>query len=77
LQTVVIVVVTGIVVVILQKWIFRALRIKPDDFLALGLLFGVTSGAIGASGLLNSGQKRAAAIASLTFAIFGTVILVA
>lgn len=74
---VVIVVVTGIVFCILQPVLLRALRIPPDDFLAIGLLSGVTSGAIGASGLLNSGKERAAAIASLSFALFGVIILVA
>ena len=75
--TVVLVVVTGIVVVIFERQIRWCCRVKEDDFLAVGLLFGVTSGAIGATGLHNAGQKRAAAIASLTFALFGTVLLIA
>lgn len=63
---VVIVVVTGIVTVILEPVILKIFRIKQTDFLAIGLLVGVTSGAIGATGLLNSGKPRAAAIASRT-----------
>ncbi|KAL7414285.1 hypothetical protein BDY24DRAFT_386410 [Mrakia frigida] len=75
--TVVLVVVTGILVVIFEKQILKCCRVKEDDFLAIGMLFGTTAGAIGAAGLHNSEQPRAAAIASLTFALFGTLILIA
>jgi len=39
----------GILVVIFQKPILWCCRVKDDDFLAIGLLFGVTAGAIGVS----------------------------
>lgn len=46
-----------------------------DDFLCVGLAMGTTSGAIGASSLLH--EPRTMAIASLTFVLFGTVLLAA
>jgi putative effector of murein hydrolase len=61
---------TGICFVVLQPLILRALRVADDDFLTTGLLSGVTSGAIGASGLLTAGKERAAAIASRASACF-------
>lgn len=74
--TVILVVITGVIAAILkEQFFYRLMRVKRDDFLTVGLTMGATSGAIGASSLIST--PRTMAIASLSFVLFGTILLVA
>ncbi|KAF8324907.1 LrgB-like family-domain-containing protein [Cantharellus anzutake] len=73
---VILVVVTGIVAVVTKDvLLYKILRVNQDDFLCVGLAMGTTSGAIGASSLIQEPQTMA--IASLSFVLYGSVLLIA
>lgn len=74
--TVILVVITGVVAAILkEQFFFRLMRVRKDDYLTVGLTMGATSGAIGANSLIST--PRTMAIASLSFVVFGTMLLIA
>ncbi|CAO1632128.1 unnamed protein product [Sympodiomycopsis kandeliae] len=73
--TVILVVLTGIIAAIFKEPFFKLMRVDMDDHLTIGVTFGATSGAIGASSLIA--RPRVMALASLGFVIFGTMILIA
>ncbi|CBQ69415.1 conserved hypothetical protein [Sporisorium reilianum SRZ2] len=86
--TVVLVVITGILISIFKDPFFRLFRLNPDqdgpsedsddkesqDYLTIGIAMGSTAGAIGASSLIS--KPRSMAIASLSFVLFGAILLV-
>ena len=90
--TVVLVVITGIVISIFKDPFFRLFGLNPDqdgptdapgddgakrgdrDYLTIGIAMGSTAGAIGASSLIS--KPRSMAIASLSFVLFGAILLV-
>ncbi|KAG0141649.1 hypothetical protein CROQUDRAFT_51402, partial [Cronartium quercuum f. sp. fusiforme G11] len=76
---VVLICVTGILAVLVRDPLFRLfrVRVKPgssEDYFTMGTTIGVIGGAIGTSSLLQS-HPRAAATASVTFVIYGMVLL--
>ncbi|GAC95879.1 hypothetical protein PHSY_003457 [Pseudozyma hubeiensis SY62] len=82
--TVVLVVITGILISIFKDPFFRLFRLQPDqdgdhpdqkDYLTIGIAMGSTAGAIGASSLIS--RPRCMAIASLSFVLFGAILLIA
>lgn len=73
--TVILVVITGIVAAILKDHFFRLMRVDREDYLIIGITMGSTSGAIGASSLIST--PRVMAVASLSFVIFGSILLIA
>ncbi|GAA97925.1 uncharacterized protein L969DRAFT_25661 [Mixia osmundae IAM 14324] len=73
---VVIIVVVGIVVVLLSPLALPLMGVKKHEHLLIGSSTGCLAGAIGASALLSKGSPRQFALASLTFVIYGTVILI-
>lgn len=73
--TVILVVITGVVAAILkEQFFYKLMRVSKDDYLTVGLTMGATSGAIGASSLIST--PRTMAIASLSFVVFGAILLV-
>lgn len=73
--TVILVVITGILAAILKEPFFKMMRVSMDDHLTVGVTFGATSGAIGASSLIA--RPRVMAVASLGFVMFGAINLIA
>lgn len=73
--TVILVVITGIIAALLKEPFFKMMRVSMDDHLIVGVTFGATSGAIGASSLIA--RPRVMAVASLGFVMFGTLALIA
>ncbi|ODV94039.1 hypothetical protein PACTADRAFT_70410 [Pachysolen tannophilus NRRL Y-2460] len=51
------------------------LRIRPDDYVTRGISLGVNCGAISTAHLLNT-DPRAAAMSSLSFVLFGTIMVI-
>lgn len=72
--TVILVVLTGIIAAIFKEPFFKLMRVDMDDHLTIGVTFGATSGAIGASSLIA--RPRVMALASLGFVIFGVMCLI-
>ncbi|PWN35941.1 uncharacterized protein FA14DRAFT_114919, partial [Meira miltonrushii] len=73
--TVILVVITGVIAAILkEQFFYKLMRVSRDDYLTVGLTMGSTSGAIGASSLIST--PRTMAIASLSFVMFGAILLV-
>lgn len=73
--TVILVVLTGILAAILKDYFFRLMRVDREDHLIVGITMGSTAGAIGASSLIST--PKVMAVASLSFVIFGTILLIA
>lgn len=73
--TVILVVITGIIAAILKDHFFKLMRVDREDYLVVGITMGSTAGAIGASSLIST--PRVMAVASLSFVIFGSLLLVA
>jgi putative effector of murein hydrolase/putative effector of murein hydrolase LrgA (UPF0299 family) len=73
--TVILVVLTGILAALLKEPFFKLMRVDMDrDWFIVGVTFGCTSGAIGASSLIA--KPRVMATASLGFILFGAVSLI-
>lgn len=73
--TVILVVITGVIAAILkEQFFYKLMRVSKEDYLTVGLTMGATSGAIGASSLIST--PRTMAIASLSFVVFGAILLV-
>lgn len=66
---------SGISGVLIGDTVFKILRVKPDDFVTRGTSLGINCGAIATAHLLNT-DPRAAAMSSLSFSIFGTVMII-
>jgi putative effector of murein hydrolase len=73
--TVILVVLTGIIAAILKDHFFRFMRVDREDHLIVGITMGSTAGAIGASSLIST--PKVMAVASLSFVIFGSILLIA
>ncbi|PWY98961.1 hypothetical protein BCV70DRAFT_224003 [Testicularia cyperi] len=72
--TVILVVITGILISVFKDNFWRLVRVDQDDALTIGIAMGSTAGAIGASSLIA--KPKIMAIASLSFVLFGTILLV-
>ncbi|EGV66547.1 hypothetical protein CANTEDRAFT_112265 [Yamadazyma tenuis ATCC 10573] len=66
---------SGICGVLIGDSLFKFLRVKPGDYVTRGVSLGINCGAIATAHLLDS-DPRAASMSSLSFAIFGTVMIV-
>ena len=64
---------TGLTIAIIKDPLFKLLRIPEKDVLTWGVTVGSTAGAIGTGSLVS--KPRAMAISSLTFVLFGTMLL--
>jgi len=73
--TVILVVITGILAAILKDQFFHLMRVDREDYIIIGITMGSTAGAIGASSLIST--PRVMAVASLSFVIFGSILLIA
>ncbi|UZJ55044.1 hypothetical protein CBS101457_004364 [Exobasidium rhododendri] len=73
--TVILVVITGILAAIFKDQFFRLMKVNRDDYIIIGITMGSTAGAIGASSLIST--PRVMAVASLSFVIFGSILLIA
>jgi putative effector of murein hydrolase len=74
-STVCFVILTGILGTILGPYLLKLLRVKEDDYVTIGVAMGSASHAISTASLLRT-NPRAAAIASLSFVIFGTIFVI-
>lgn len=74
-STVCFVILTGILGTILGPYLLKLLRVKEDDYVTTGVAMGSASHAISTASLLRT-NPRAAAIASLSFVIFGTIFVI-
>ncbi|KAG7661107.1 uncharacterized protein J8A68_005376 [[Candida] subhashii] len=68
-------VLSGIVGVLINEPVFRLLRVDKNDYVTRGVTLGINSGAIGTAYLLNV-DPRAASISSLSFGVFGTIMVI-
>ena len=67
---------SGIIGVFLGDWIsFTLLRIRRTDFVSRGVTLGVNCGAVSTAHLLSV-DPRAAAMSSLSFTLFGTIMVI-
>ncbi len=67
---------SGILGVFLGDWIsFTLLRIRKSDFVSRGVTLGVNCGAVSTAHLLSV-DPRAAAMSSLSFTLFGTIMVI-
>ncbi|VEU24420.1 DEKNAAC105687 [Brettanomyces naardenensis] len=67
---------SGILGVFLGDWIsFTLLRIRRTDFVSRGVTLGVNCGAVSTAHLLSV-DPRAAAMSSLSFTLFGTIMVI-
>lgn len=66
---------SGICGVLIGDTLFKILRISKDDYVTRGVSLGVNCGAIATAHLLNV-DPRAALMSSLSFSIFGTVMVI-
>lgn len=74
--TVVLVCITGIIAAVAKRPFFKLMRVNmEEEYLTVGVTFGATSGAIGASSLIAT--PRVMAVASLAFVMYGAMCLVA
>lgn len=74
-STVCFVVLTGILGTIVGPYLLKLLKVREEDYLTTGLAMGIGSHAIATASLLRT-NPRAAAIASLSFVIFGTLFVI-
>lgn len=66
---------SGILGVMLGDLMFKVLRIRKDDYVTRGVSLGTNCGAIATAHLLNV-DPRAALMSSLSFTIFGTIMII-
>lgn len=67
---------SGIIGVLCGDYVLKTLlRVKDDDYITIGITFGINCGAISTAHLLIS-NPRAGAISSLSFSIFGTLMVI-
>ncbi|KAK9709927.1 hypothetical protein K7432_008728 [Basidiobolus ranarum] len=74
-MTVVFVILTGIIGAVCGPWFLRCLGVDSKDYVAVGVSMGCNAHAISTAALLEVDLK-AAAISSLSFVLFGTVIVI-
>ncbi|KAI5952597.1 hypothetical protein KGF54_003464 [Candida jiufengensis] len=66
---------SGIIGVLLNEPIFKLLRVSQNDYLTRGATLGINGGAISTAHLLTV-DPRAASISSLSFCIFGAIMII-
>lgn len=66
---------SGICGVLVGDVLFKLLRVSPNDYVTRGVGLGINCGAIATAHLLNS-DPRAASMSSLSFSIFGTIMVI-
>lgn len=66
---------SGICGVLIGDLFFKLLRIPENDFITRGVTLGINCGAIATAHLLNI-DPRAASISSLSFSVFGTIMVI-
>jgi len=66
---------SGIIGVLVGSYILKLLRIPPDDYVTRGVTLGINASAISTAQLLTT-DPRAAALSSLSFAVFGALMVV-
>lgn len=66
---------SGICSVLIYKQFFKLLRVSEDDFITRGVTLGVNGGAIATAHLLTT-DPRAALMSSLSFSIFGIIMVI-
>lgn len=66
---------SGICGVLVGDSIFSLLRVSSDDYVTRGVTLGINCGAIATAHLLNI-DPRAASMSSLSFSIFGTIMII-
>lgn len=66
---------SGICGVLIGDYFFDLLRIPSNDFVTRGVTLGINCGAIATAHLLNV-DPRAASMSSLSFSIFGTIMVI-
>lgn len=66
---------SGICGVLIGDLFFKLLRIPSNDFVTRGVTLGINCGAIATAHLLNV-DPRAASMSSLSFSIFGTIMII-
>ncbi|RCK55073.1 Holin-like protein CidB [Candida viswanathii] len=66
---------SGILGVLINEPLFRILRVDKNDFVTRGVTLGINCGAIATAHLLNV-DPRAASMSSLSFSVFGTVMVI-
>ncbi|KAH9818634.1 LrgB-like family-domain-containing protein [Melampsora americana] len=75
---VVLICVTGILAVLIRDHLFKLLRVRTtvgsEDYFTMGMTIGVIAGAIGTSSLIDT-HPRAAATASVSFVLYGIILL--
>ncbi|ORY05010.1 hypothetical protein K493DRAFT_275415 [Basidiobolus meristosporus CBS 931.73] len=70
--TVIMVIVTGILGAVGGQWFVQKLGFGKDDYITIGVTLGCNANAVSTAALLETNLK-AAAIASLSFVLFGTI----
>lgn len=66
---------SGILGVLINEPVFRLLRVDKQDYVTRGVTLGINCGAIATAHLLNV-DPRAASMSSLSFSVFGTVMVI-
>lgn len=66
---------SGIIGVLIGDTVFNLLRVNSNDFITRGVSLGINCGAIATAHLLTV-DPRAASMSSLSFTIFGTVMII-
>lgn len=66
---------SGILGVLIGDPFFSLLKVSPEDYLTRGVTLGINCGAIATAHLLNV-DPRAASMSSLSFSIFGTIMII-
>jgi putative effector of murein hydrolase len=66
---------SGICGVLVGDIMFKFLRVSPADYVTRGVSLGLNCGAIATAHLLNT-DPRAASMSSLSFSIFGTIMVI-
>ncbi|KAK6887726.1 Plastidal glycolate/glycerate translocator 1, chloroplastic [Candida tropicalis] len=66
---------SGILGVLINEPLFKLLRVDKQDYVTRGVTLGINCGAIATAHLLNV-DPRAASMSSLSFSVFGTVMVI-
>ncbi|EMG47118.1 hypothetical protein G210_2603 [Candida maltosa Xu316] len=66
---------SGILGVLINEPLFKLLRVDKRDYVTRGVTLGINCGAIATAHLLNS-DPRAASMSSLSFSVFGTLMVI-
>ncbi|ODQ68530.1 hypothetical protein NADFUDRAFT_68728 [Nadsonia fulvescens var. elongata DSM 6958] len=72
----VIAILSGILGVFVGEYLLKALRVRKDDYLTRGITLGINSSAVGTAYLLGTSDPRAAALSSLSFVLYGTLMII-